>query len=78
MTEFEIERKIDSWLHCRVTIPLKTGSNPFSALNDRANDRYEVDVALKMVILGVGGVFQPVLAAPSGKCRFIEAKREFP
>ena len=53
MTGFEIERKIDSWLHRRVTMPQKTGSNPFSALNDRANDRYEVDVALKMVVLEV-------------------------
>ena len=47
MTGFEIERKIDSWLHCRVTIPLKTGSNPFSALNDRANDRYEASVSTR-------------------------------
>ncbi len=71
MAGFENEREIGSRLHCCVIMPLKTGSNPFSALNERANERYDVVSTSKFVVLEVRGVVQAVLAAPSGKFRLV-------
>ena len=57
-TGCEIEREIDSRLHCYVIILLKTGSHPLSALNERANERYDVDSNSKIVVLEVRRVVQ--------------------
>ena len=41
---------------------------PLSALNERANGRYDVDSTSKIVVSEVRGFVQAVLAAPSGEC----------
>ena len=46
-----------------------TGYHPLLAQKIGANDRHDVDFALTIVVSEVGGVFQVVSAAPSGKCR---------
>ena len=74
---FEIEREINSWPHCCVTILQKTGYDPLSGQNEGVRPG-DVNSNSKIVVLEVGGVVQAVLAAQYGKCRIKWSRVQVP
>lgn len=71
MPEFERKRKIGLWLNRYVNVSGKLGSNRIVKQKSQANDRYDVGLALKMMVSEGSGADRAIFAVPSGKNRVI-------